>query len=223
MPSALMIANRTPQRINGYTGVIATGTSTQYWANSQTRYPTYRTFYNEVNNYNRVHMPTRRPILPLTDDDDRKLRELVAVNDGLDEISYPIATIDTCDCVSYPDTILMVSECSGDAYWGTFQLKLTDGSCYDVSFDDTLVYQNCPSNAYPEYVTEYVLCEVDFTEGTDSSDYAYDTTESETETTSTSNLRQEETGGTKKTHVHFSVHRLLSLVLEGLFALQYPA
>ncbi|KAL3672874.1 hypothetical protein V7S43_002176 [Phytophthora oleae] len=215
MPSALMIANR--QRVNGYT---------------QARYPTYQTFYNEVSNYRRVQMPSRPPIQPLTDDDGRNLRELraaVAVDDGLDEISYPIATIDTCDCVTFPDAAFTLAECTNDAYWGTFQLKLTDGSCYDVSFDETLVYQNCPSGAYPEEVTEYVLCEVDFTAGTDSSeslatsDEAPDTIESTTETTTTSNLRQEGTGGTKKTHIHFSVHRLLSVVLEGLLALQYPA
>ncbi|KAG1711089.1 hypothetical protein DVH05_013805 [Phytophthora capsici] len=34
---------------------------------------------------------------------------------------------------------------------------------------------------------------------------------------------QEGAGDTKKTHIHFSVHRLLSLVLEGLLALHYPS
>ncbi|KAG1709373.1 hypothetical protein DVH05_020028 [Phytophthora capsici] len=176
-----------------------------------------------------ITMAPRPPMHDFTnidDDDERNLRELRAAlsdNVGLDEISYPIAPIDTCDCVSFPYTSYTISECT-DVYWGTFRFHLTDGSCYDVSFDESLVYQDCPSGASLEQEAEYVLCEIDFIEETDSLlDENNFATESETETTRTSNLRQEGAGDTKKTHIHFTVHRLLSLVLEGLLALQYPS
>lgn len=145
---------------------------------------------------------------------------------------------DTCDCVTFPDNILEITPCSGDAYWGTFQVQFTDGTCYDVPFDERTVYADCPSGYDPEAVTDYVLCDVDFTEGTDedlptSGELtATDTAGATPDTTSkkvassdqaaTPSLRQESTGA-KKTRIHLTVHRLLTFVIEAVLALQSPS
>ncbi|KAG6948813.1 hypothetical protein JG688_00014928 [Phytophthora aleatoria] len=158
------------------------------------------------------------PISPLTQGDDRRLRglrESVVVDDGLDEISYPIAMIDTCDCVTFPADGFTLTPCSGSAYWGVFQVNFTDGSCYDVAFDETRVFANCPSGATVEWETEAVLCEVDFTEGTGTPEDLPTSNE-----ITTPSLQQE---NAKKTRINLTVHRLLALAVEALFALQGPS
>ncbi|KAG7378262.1 hypothetical protein PHYPSEUDO_010296 [Phytophthora pseudosyringae] len=240
MPSALFIMNRAP--VNGYTGTSST--ANPYWSSGKTNYPMYQTFSNEVYNYRSIqkqNWPVSQPLAEGTDRNLRDLRAAVYVDDGLDEISYPIATTDTCDCVAFPSDGFTLAPCSGDAYWGAFQVKFTDGTCYDVTFDETIVYENCPSGQSSDAVTEAVLCEVDFTEGTDTPEdlptssggfsslttsggpAAKAKTTAPTDQATTPSLRHESAPGAKKTRIHLSVHRLLTLVVEAVFALQYPS
>ncbi|ETL88953.1 hypothetical protein L917_12036 [Phytophthora nicotianae] len=207
-------------RVNGYTGVASSGANRWPTQPDYNRYSIYRTFQSELYNKISVQRNTMPPIYPVTQGDDhtlRGLRESVVVDDGLDEISFPIANIDTCDCVTFPPDGFTLAPCSGDAYWGVFQVKFTDGSCYDVAFDETRVYANCPSGATDEWENDAILCEVDFTEGTDTPE------DLPTLNEITTPFRQQETaGGAKKTRIHLSVHRLLELAVEAMFALQGP-
>jgi hypothetical protein len=161
---------------------------------------------------------TRPPIQPLNENDNT-WRHLAAVDDGLDEISYPIAAGDPCDCVTFPDAEPAMTECSDEVYWGTFQIIFTGEGCYDFSYpDESVVYANCPSGSDPDAVTEYELCEFDFRDdGTGSSSSGVAEEES---TTATKSLRQETTGAAKTTHIHLTVHRLVTFALEAVLALQ---
>ncbi|KAG2778048.1 hypothetical protein PC116_g1279 [Phytophthora cactorum] len=123
--------------------------------------------------------------------------------------------IDTCDCVTFPADGFTLTPCSGTAYWGVFQVNFTDGSCYDVAFDETRVFANCPSGATVEWETEAVLCEVNFTEGTDTPEDLPTSNE-----ITTPSFQQE---NAKKTRIHLTVHRLLALAVEAMFALQGPS
>ncbi|KAL4167489.1 hypothetical protein KRP22_012973 [Phytophthora ramorum] len=212
-------------RSNGYTGV----STNLYWSSRQVYNPKYQTFANEVypTRISIPSLPTSHSVVEGTDHTSRDLRRSAVVNDGLDEIAYPITTIDTCDCVTFPSGGFARTECGTDVYWGTFQVKFTDGTCYDVAFDEADVYAQCPSgrSQSTEMYTEYVWCEVDFTEGTDTPEDLpmIDATTNAKKVvssgeTKTTTLRQETTAVAKNqghSHIHLTVHRVLTLVLEA--------
>ncbi|OWY99870.1 hypothetical protein PHMEG_00029052 [Phytophthora megakarya] len=95
----------------------------------------------------------------------------------------------TCDCVTFPDVDIdedNVSDCSVGMTWASFQIYFSEAECVNLQFDDSEVYQNCPSDV--SQTDEYILCVIDFTE--DSSDDGSMTSQSSSAmsaTTSTSN------------------------------------
>ncbi|GMF18489.1 unnamed protein product [Phytophthora lilii] len=180
-------------------------------------------------NLRRIWMNTLPPAGTKKKESDHDSRGLQVVE--IDEITYPIATVDTCDCITFPPNILEVRPCTNDVYWGVFEVKYTDGSCYDVVFDDSAVFAQCPSGLSTEVETQYVLCEVDFVNPIDRGITMADNTGVTAGVTmknaapskqTTQSLRQEAGRAPKKTRIHLSVHRLLTVALEAVLALQFP-
>ncbi|GMF22271.1 unnamed protein product [Phytophthora fragariaefolia] len=171
--------------------------------------------------YNSVGLPPLRTSTPLAESNDHTLRGLrnsATTNDGVDKLSYPVAPDDSCDCITFPDAISDAIEwvkCGGDVYWGTFQIMFTDEMCCNLPFNESAVYSNCPSGGDLDTVTEYTLCEIDFTATAD--DLATDDLDKKI-----ASPRQDAATGGHKTHLHFTVHRLLTFALEAVLALQAP-
>jgi hypothetical protein len=172
-------------------------------------------------------MATDSPRLPFTQGDDhtlRGLRQAVGVEDNLYEISYPIASPgDFCECVTFPDDGCTLSSCDSEMYWGTFDVKFMDGTCYRLQFDERVVYASCPSGQTAGTEPYYVLCEIDFTDATTDTTGGITKAKTKKEETTPASVRQETTGGVAKTtHIHLTVHRLLTFALEAVLALQAP-
>ncbi|POM65743.1 Hypothetical protein PHPALM_18500 [Phytophthora palmivora] len=165
-------------------------------------------------------------LLPDQGEDDESHRTLRALQIAEEEptvIFYPISASDQCDCIIVPDTeSLEEVGVAKSYYWGTFQVESNYGNYYDISYDPADVYSQCEySYAGFDQVSDIVICEYDLTDDTSAG-----TMESKKEIPSdqatTPSLRKEGTGGGKKTRIHLSVHRMLTTLIEAVFALQYP-
>ncbi|KAL3663303.1 hypothetical protein V7S43_011712 [Phytophthora oleae] len=136
-------------------------------------------FYSKPSSFNETSAPTPEPT---TNAITRLLRQTVT-DDGsisVTDARYVVPEGNSCDCMTYPDEDLAFEEgCSRTPAAGVVQFEYSDGTCYEMLFDDTEMYASC----YYDGVSlgDSVPCDIDFSSEASSGESDVSTSDSESE------------------------------------------